>query len=102
MPSDQKIHLDLNAVTRDDGAKEPFVFDWKGRTISLSDPAELEWGDLLEVETPIGFLKYTASQDDRDFLASREGQMEGWRINKLIEAYYRHYGLDPKRNKLGI
>ena len=102
MPSDTKIHLDLDAVERDDAVKEPFTFAWKGRTISLSDPAELDWGDLLEVETPIGFLRYTASPEDRQFLASNEGRMEGWRINKMIKAYYEHFGLDPKRSKMGI
>lgn len=101
MPSDQKINLDLNAVTREQ-TYQPFVFDWKGRTISLSDPAELDFRQLLEVETPIGFLKFTMSQEDRDFIASDEGKMETWRMNKLIEAYYRHFGIDPARTKMGI
>jgi hypothetical protein len=101
MASTDKIHLDLNAVEREE-TYEPFVFDWKGRVISLSDPAELDFRQLLEVETPIGFLRFTASQADRDFLASDEGRMESWRLNKLIEAYYKHFGIDPGRSKLGI
>lgn len=101
MPSDQKIHLDLNSVERDVHYND-FVFDWKGRTMSLSDPAELDFRKLLEVDTPIGFLRFTMSQEDRDFLASEEGQMETWRMNKLIEAYYRHFGIDPARTKMGI
>jgi len=101
MASTDHIDLDLDSLERDVTYK-PFVFGWKGRTISLSDPAELDFRQLLEVETPIGFLKFTASQEDRDFLASDEGWMESWRLNKLIEKYYRHFGIDPGRAKLGI
>lgn len=101
MASTDQIDLNLDEVTREESYK-PFVFSWKGRTISLSDPAELDWGQLAEVESPVGFLRYTASQEDRDFLASKEGRMEGWRLGKLIERYYKHFGIDPQRNKIGF
>lgn len=101
MASTDKIHLDLNSVERD-VKYDPFVFDWKGRVISLTDPAELDYRKLLEVDTPVGFLKFTASQEDRDFLASAEGTMESWRLNLLVEAYYKHFGIDPSRSKMGF
>ena len=96
-----RIDFDLDNVERESKTK-PFTFNWKGRAISLSDPAELDYRELLEIDNPLGFLRYTASKEDRDFLASDEGQMEGWRMGKLIEAYYKHFGLDQNRNKLGF
>ena len=101
MASTDRIDLNLDEETRDT-SYQPFVFYWKGRTISLSDPAELDYRQLLEVESPVGFLRYTASQEDRDFLASEEGKMEGWRLGRLIEKYYKHFGMDKERQKLGF
>jgi hypothetical protein len=96
-------HIDFNLddATRDQTFK-PFAFTWKGKKMELSDPAELDYRKLLEVETPLHFLRYTASQETRDFLASPEGTMEAWRLNKLMEAYYRHFGMDKDRSKLGF
>lgn len=102
----QPVDLDLDAVERDQTYK-PFVFSVKDpknadqpRVISLSDPAELDYQKLLEIESPIGFLRYVATQEDRDFLAG--AKIEGWRLGKLMEAYYRHFGMDQNRAKLGF
>lgn len=98
-------HIDLNLDTAErpkDQVKGAFAFTWKERRILLSDPAELDYRKLLEVESPVGFLRYTASQEDRDFLASEEGAMEGWRLGLLMEKYYKHFGLDKERQKLGF
>lgn len=103
MASTDHIDLDLDSAERPkEQVKPAFVFAWKGRTISLSDPAELDYRKLLEVESPIGFLRFTASQEDRDFLASEEGSMEGWRLGVLMEKYYKHFGMDQERKKLGF
>lgn len=101
MASTDRIDLNLDEEKRDT-SYQPFVFAWKGRTISLSDPAELDYRKLLEVDSPVGFLKFTASQEDRDFLASPEGTMESWRLGRLVERYYAHFGLDKERQKLGF
>ena len=98
-------HIDLNLDTAErpvDQVKPKFSFTWKGRRIELSDPAEVDYRDLLEVESPVGFLRYTAGKEDRDFLASAEGSMEGWRLGLLMEKYYAHFGLDKERKKLGF
>lgn len=101
MSTPPRIHLDLDSSIREK-TYEPFVFNWKGKQMELSDPSELDYRKLLEVETPLHFLRYTASQDTRDFLASPEGSMEAWRLNILMEAYYRHFGMDKERSKLGF
>ena len=101
MASTDKIHLDLDSEERGEEYTD-FVFSWKGRTLTLSDPANQDFRKIVEVENPLGFLRLTASQADRDFLASDEGFMEAWRLNRLMEKYYKHFGLDKERKNLGF
>jgi hypothetical protein len=103
------VDLDLDSIQRPQDQIQPeFAFTWKGRRIVLGDPAELDFRELLEITHPLGFLKHTASQEDRDFLASDEGSMEGWRMGELIERYYKHFKLGDKiedakqRERLGF
>lgn len=98
-------HIDLNLDTAErpaDQIKPDFAFVWKERRIVLTDPANVDYRKLLEVETPLQFLRFTAQQEDRDFLASPEGSMEGWRLNLMMEGYYKHFGMDKERQKLGF
>lgn len=98
-------HIDLNLDTAErpaDQVRPDFAFTWKDRRIVLTDPANVDYRSLLEVDSPVGFLKYTARQEDRDFLASPEGSMEGWRLGLLMEKYYKHFGMDKERQKLGF
>lgn len=98
-------HIDLNLDTAErpaDQVKPIFSFVWKERRIELTDPANVDYRKLLEVDSPVGFLRFTASQEDRDFLASPEGSMEGWRLGLLMEKYYKHFGMDKDRQKLGF
>ena len=101
MTTPARVDFNLDDVKREK-TYQPFVFAWKGQTLSASDPAELDYRKLLEIETPLAFLRYTMSEEDRDFLASPEGAMESWRLNRLMEAYYRHFGMDKDRSKLGF
>lgn len=98
-------HIDLNLDTAErpaDQVKPPFAFAWKGRRVVLTDPADVDYQNLLEIENPLQFLRYTATQEDRDFLASKEGSMEGWRLNLMMESYYKHFGMSKERQKLGF
>lgn len=100
MASTDTIHFDLdNAQRPAEQVKAPFAFNWNERVITLSDPAELDYETLLKIEQPAQFLRYCASQDDRDFLADPKNKMEGWRIGLLIEKFYEHYGLDKNEAK---
>lgn len=109
MASTDAILLDLDAEQRPvDQVKPPFTFNWHDRVITLTDPAELTYDQLLQVEQPAQFLRFCASQEDRDFLASSGNQLEGWRLGVLLERFFKHFGYDPegraekeRRNKLG-
>jgi hypothetical protein len=104
MASTDKIHLNLDEAERPDDQKfDLFAFNLKDRRIEVSDPAEIDYQDLLECETPIEFFRFTMSQDDRDFLAAQ--RMPAWRLGLLLEKYLTHYKAKERidqRKKLGF
>ncbi len=110
MASTDKIHFNLDEIERDDEF-EVFTFAVKGadgeqRTLQATDPADIDYQDLLAIESPVQFFRYTMSQEDRDFLATT--RIKGWRLGKLVEKYLEHYkaadrvGNEEQRRKLGF
>lgn len=111
MASTDKIHFDLDAVERGEDF-EVFAFPVTNqetkerRILHATDPADIDYQDLLAIETPVQFFRYTMSQEDRDFLATT--RIKGWRLGKLVEAYLEHYkaqdrvGTAEQRKKLGF
>lgn len=102
MASTDKIHLNLDEVTRGDSF-EMFAVNVNGRRIEISDPAELDYQDLLECETPVEFFRFCMSADDREFLSKQ--RIPGWRLGKLLEGYLDHYKAQERtdnRKKLGF
>lgn len=93
-----KIHLDLDAVERPSkDIKEPFVVKINGRTITMIDPSDLDWRDLLLMESPMDFLRYALSPEDKSWLT--EQATPGWKFSQLMEAYYSHYDLEEKQRE---
>lgn len=89
----ENVVLDLDSVEREEKF-DPFTVRIAGRTITMTDPAEIDWQDLLALETPVDFLRFCMSADDRDFLA--EQRIPGWKLGRLMEAYQRHYKLEEQ------
>lgn len=89
----QNISLDLDVATRDD-EKPPFRVVVSERTIEMKDPAELDWRDLILLDSPTEFIRLALSKDDREFLYAQD--LPGWKFNKLMEAYYGHFDLEEK------
>ncbi|MFI7608782.1 hypothetical protein ACIBTV_27230 [Micromonospora sp. NPDC049366] len=85
------VALDLDSLERED-SKGPFPFRHKGRRYLLSDPQEIDWQRLLIAQRdPVYFITLALPADDREaFFAS---EMPGWKMNKLMERYVKHYGL---------
>lgn len=103
MASTDKIHFNADEAERPQEF-EPFVTVLNGRTITISDPADIDFQDLLEIENPMGFFKYTMSQEDRDWLASERG-IKGWRLGLVLEQYLKHFQAADRieqRKKLGF
>ena len=89
------VILDLDIEERDPkDVKPPFVTKVGEKTITFSDPNEIDWQDLAAVEMPVDLLRVAMSREDRNHLASQK--LPAWKFNRLMEAYYAHYDLEEK------
>lgn len=88
---EQGLVIDLDTIERKD-AKPPFKAKILDRVITMLDPQDLDWRDLLEMKDPREFLRLTVSPEDRDWLARQA--IPGWKFGQLMEAFYRHYDLE--------
>lgn len=90
---DKRITFDLDAEERED-APEVFVANVNGRAISMQDPEELDWKDLLDITQPVDFIKYAVAEEDRQYIFAQK--IKSWKLNRLMERYMDHYGLKEK------
>lgn len=89
------VHFDLDAATRKPESVKP-VFKAKigGRIVEFADPETLDWKDLLDIDEPVGFLRYSVPEADRLHILAQP--MEAWQLGELMEAYQTHYGFEDK------
>ncbi len=84
--------LDLDALEREGGSPVPFVFQLSGKRYLLSDPKEIDWQDLVSaLSSPYMFFKLMLPADDHEQFFSTK--VPSWKLNALVEAYIKHYGL---------
>jgi hypothetical protein len=92
---DRSVAIDLDNLTRDEKeVKPPFVVAIKGRKITFTDPAEVDWQDLAVVEGPADIFRICLSKEDRVFFADQE--IPGWKLNALFDAFNSHYDFDER------
>jgi hypothetical protein len=95
LPGDVNISLDLDAVERPaEDVKPPFVVQVGGKAVTMTDPAEFDWEDLLDIQNPQDFLRYCLNDEDREHF--RNTSFPGWKLNVLMESYMKHYDLDKR------
>jgi len=91
----QEISLDLDAVERPEkDVVPPFAVKVGGKRIEMTDPDEIDWKDLAELDDPIGFLRYALNDEDRAHL--REVDLPGWKFRRLMDGYMAHYKLNER------
>lgn len=96
LPLDLAIDLD-NIERPADEVKPPFRAQAGGKVITMADPSDLDWRDLLNLQDPKEFIRLTMSKEDRDHLASTP--IPGWKFNQLMDSFYRHYDLEELANE---
>ena len=95
LPGNFSIDFDLDAAQRPaEEVQPPFVVNIGGRPVTMRDPGEFDWQDLLDIQNPQDFLRYCLDDDDREHLANTA--MPGWKLNLLMDKYMKHYKLDRR------
>lgn len=95
MATAPQITFNLDTVEKDPAEViEPFVVNIGGRAITMTDPSDLDWQDLEDIQTPSGFLAFAVTAEDRRHIAQQ--RIPGWKFGKLMEAYMQHYRMEER------
>lgn len=99
MATDAKqIAFNLDTYEGERVNAEPFIFSIGEDSFEMTDAADLDWQQLLEIEDPTGFFRYCMREEDKPrFL---EKKVSGRQMGGLIEAYMKHFGIGPNRSKI--
>jgi hypothetical protein len=94
------VSLDLDDLERE-GAEGPFVLKLGGRTWEFRDLRDLDYREVAEItRDPIAFVRLTLPRDDvQKFF---ELQIPLWKLNKLEDAYLKHFGMPSPGELLAL
>ena len=99
MAAGQKVSFNLETAEREK-VYEPYTIALStGEVITMTDPADLDWTQILLIQNPADFFRFCVSEDDKDKL--RGEKIPGWKMRLLIEDYQTHYGLSDQGNGVG-
>jgi hypothetical protein len=89
------IDFDLDALEKPvEDQIPPLRANVNGKVLEFQNPDELDWTELMLIESPADFLDYVLSDDDLTHL--RKTGLKGWQLNALVERFMKHFGLDEK------
>ncbi len=91
MTGPREIDVDLDSMERDK-SYPTFRFAVAGREIDFTDPAELDWQDLLKLDEESEFIQLAMSPEDSKFFL--EQKVPAWKLRKLMKMYQDHYELE--------
>ncbi len=95
--SSEHVDLNLDEIEREKSeVKAEYAFVLEGERFVLTDPADLDWKQLLEIDDPIAFFRYCMPAEQKDSFKSKN--VPGWKLGKIIEGFQKHYGLGDKGN----
>lgn len=100
--TDINAHVDFNLDTVETEKRKPFYFNLTGkdgnpRRMKMSDPHEIDWKTIIEMEKPIELLREVLSEEDKEFL--RDNPIGAEKFNLLMEAFFKHYGFNLSAGK---
>lgn len=91
---DLQVDLSLDDLEKE-RTREPYRTKVEGRVITLNDPQDIDWLDLMNIEDdPTQFVIHCMSDDDADFFMGL--RIPAWKVNILMDAFMKHYGLGAR------
>jgi hypothetical protein len=96
--------FDLDALEHDGDVPDPFVVSVGGRDYELPNPKDIDFRDLVDgmrafnAGDPLPIVEVLVDEDDRaEFF---ENKLPMWKLEKMFEQYYKHFGLpSPGKSK---
>lgn len=91
--ADFDVDVEIEKAKAASKDRKPFTAEVAGRTITFTDPRDLDWQILLEVqENPLRVLRYCLSDEDRAHLRETKGVPSSV-FGQLITRFRLHYGI---------
>lgn len=89
--------FNLDTVENERKDEKLFVAEIEGRKIAFINPKDVDWRDLAELgDDPAEFVELCVEDEgDAEWLMSQA--LPSWKMEKLIEAFTRHYGIGGRR-----
>lgn len=95
----ERFDLDLDSwEPKPEDVKPPFKVKLGGRVITMTDPRDEDWQDLLDLSQPVDFLRVCMSDEDRKHVLSLRGEkkLASRKLNQLMESFMEHYEIDEQ------
>ena len=86
-----KVHLNLDTFEYERGEREQFAFVLGGRRIVMTDPADVDWQDLAEMDDPFTLAETCMTEEDASYFL--EYRMPAKKMQELVKTFQKHYGL---------
>lgn len=94
----EAIDFDLDAYERPESEIIPdFKIKIGGKVVTMTNPDEIDWKDLLDITDPVAFLRYSTSPEDRAFILGLE--LPSHKFGKLMDSYYTHFHIEERMEK---
>jgi len=91
----EEVDFDLDTAEKDpEDVKPPFRTRVNGRVLTFGSPEDVDWQDLLLIQSPVDLLQFVLETKDLRYL--REQALPGWKLGKLMNAFSEHYDLESR------
>jgi len=91
------VTFDLDALEREGAVAEPFRFQFEGEQFEMLDPQDIDWQNLLSgLRNPALFIRFAMPLETQKKFFSKT--VPAWKMNRLMEAYQKHYGIPDLGN----
>lgn len=94
---------DLIALNLDEYEREKtytdFRFVYRERVMVMTDPADMDWQFLEELDRDSSIIIEAMTEEDRTFFLKQK--TPAWKMQKLALDYQNHYGVGDSSTKKG-
>ena len=94
--STEKVHFNTDTYESERGDVEPFAAVIGGKRIVMTDPTDLPWQVLEDIDDPESFAELVIPEADREHFLTFP--LSAKKLNGLMTAYQKHYGLGSQGN----
>ena len=90
------VDFNMDTYEREGERPKPFTTVIGGRRIVLSDPTNLDWQDLADMDDPFELADKCMRPEDRDYFL--EHRAPAYKLQAMAQAFQKHYGMGNAGN----